>query len=133
MSGLTAKYQLNQVNVNGSILESDDVEDISSLYKDADYVLDVKTASWATGPWHSGAGTVGPRYLVGYGSKLRLIDTKERTIIAEGFCNGILKQDARRFSYDELIDNNAEALKNELKVKADYCVDQFKKNVFMLQ
>ena len=128
MSGLAAQYQLNQVNPNSATVESDDVEHISSLYKNADYVLDIRTASWATLP-----GNVGNRYRVVYSSKLRLIDTNERAVVAEGFCYKALKQNDPQFSYDELMGKNAEGLKSQLKVKADYCVDHFKKNVFMMQ
>jgi hypothetical protein len=128
MSGLAAQYQLNQVNANKTTVESDDIEHISSLYKDADYVLDVRTVSWQTLP-----GNVGNRYRVVYSSKLRLIDTNERTVVAEGFCYKAPKQNDPQFSHEELIGNNAEGLKNQLKVKADYCVDHFKKNVFMIQ
>ena len=133
MSGLTAKYQLNQVNAKSSTLDSDDVKNISSLYKVADYVLDVKTVNWGTGPWQEGVGTKGPRYKVAYGSKLRLINTNEKTIVAEGFCNFGIKHDGRRYEYEELIENNAKALKNDLKEKADYCVDYFRNDILRLQ
>jgi hypothetical protein len=128
MSGLAAQYQLNQVNTNRTTVENDDVEHISSLYKDADYVLDVRTVNWQTLP-----GNVGNRYRVIYSSKLRLIDTSERAVVAEGFCYKAPKQKDPQYSYDELMGNNAEGLKNQLKAKADYCVDHFKKNVFMMQ
>ena len=36
------------------------------------------------------------------------------------------------FSYDELIDTNAEGLKRELKIKAESCVDYFKDNTLAL-
>ena len=73
------------------------------------------------------------RYRVIYSSKLRLTDTNERTVVAEGFCYKAPKNSDPEYTYDELIGNDAEGLKSRLKVKADYCVDHFKKNVFMLQ
>jgi len=128
MSGLVAQYQLNQVHANSAPVQSDDIEHISSLYKNADYVLDVKTVNWLTVP-----GRVVNRYRVVYGSQLRLIDTNERKVVAEGFCSETSKSSDPDFSYDELMGNNAEGLKNQLKEKAEYCVDHFKKNVFMVQ
>lgn len=128
MSGLASQYELNQLNINNITVESEDVEHISGLYKDADYVLDIRTVNWQTLP-----GNVGNRYRVIYSSKLRLIDTNERTIVAEGFCYKAPRQKDPQFSYEELMDNNAERLKSQLKAKADYCVDHFKKSVFMMQ
>jgi hypothetical protein len=128
MSELASQYELNQLNINNITVESEEVEHISSLYKDADYVLDIRTVNWQTLP-----GNVGNRYRVIYSSKRRLIDTNERAVVAEGFCYKAPKQKDPQYSYEELMDNNAEGLKSQLKTKADYCVDHFKKSVFMMQ
>jgi hypothetical protein len=128
MVGLAARYQFNPIDGYTARVESDEVEHISSLYKDADYVLDVRTVSWQTLP-----GSVGNRYRVSYSSKLRLIDTNQSAVVAEGFCDKSPKQKDPQFSYDELMGNSAEGLKRQLKAKADYCVDHFKREVFMIQ
>lgn len=143
VSSLAEKYQLNQVNENGSILESDDVKDISTLYKSADYVLDVKTVKWE----FSSPNKYASHYYVIYEAKLRLIDTNQKSIVAEGYCRPykyekrkemgqdffLVTSDNPNFSYDELIQNDAEVLKNQLKVNADSCVDFFKKDILALE
>ena len=128
VSELASKYQLNQINVNNGTLKNDDVQNISNLYKDADYVLDIRTVDWRTLPGH-----VGNRYRVIYSTKLRLIDTNERTVVAEGLCSKNPKNSDPDYSYDDLMGNNAEKLKSQLKERADYCVGLFKKEVFRIQ
>ena len=129
ISALSNKYQLVHIDANTSELESEDVKNISRAFKDADYVLDVRTVNWSfiyfPTDWNN--------YRVIYSSKLRLIDTKKRMTIAEGFCSRVPEEDDNAPSYDELLGNNAERLKNELRVSADHCIDHFKKNVFMMQ
>lgn len=129
VSVLSDKYGLVSIDTNASELESEDVNNISRVCKDADYVLDVRTINWSfiyfPSDWNN--------YRVIYSSKLRLIDTKKSIAVAEGFCSRVPEKDENAPSYDELLSNNAERLKNELKVSADHCIDQFKKNVFMLQ
>ena len=126
---LSDKYQLVRIDTNASELKSEDVINISRVFKDADYVLDVRTINWSfiyfPTDWNN--------YRVIYSSKLRLIDTKKSMTIAEGFCSRVPEQDENSPSYDELLSNNAERLKQELRVSADHCIDHFKKNVFMLQ
>ena len=129
ISALSDKYQLVHIDTNASELKSEDVINISRAFKDADYVLDVRTVNWSfiyfPTDWDN--------YRVIYSSKLRLIDTKKSMTIAEGFCSRVPEQDENSPSYDELLGNNAERLKTELRVSADHCIDHFKKNVFMLQ
>jgi len=129
VSALSDKYQLTPVDTDTSELESEDVEDISRVFKGADYVLDVRTINWSFGYFPTDFNN----YRVMYSSKLRLIDTKKSIAIAEGFCARVPEQDEHAPSYDELLSNNAERLKGELKISADYCIDNFKKNIFGLQ
>lgn len=129
VSALSENYQMNPIDTDTSELESEDVKDISRLFKAADYVLDVRTINWSfwyfPNDWNN--------YRVLYSSKLRLIDTKKSIAIAEGFCARAPEQDEHSPSYDELLLDNAKRLKDELKISADYCIAYFKKNILGLQ
>jgi hypothetical protein len=129
VSALSDKYQMTPIDTDTTELESEDVKDISRIFKDADYVLDVRTINWSFGYFPSDWNN----YRVIYSSKLRFIDTKKNIAIAEGFCARIPEQDELAPSYDELLMNNAERLKGELKISADYCIDYFKNNILGLQ
>jgi hypothetical protein len=61
-----------------------------------------------------------------YKAKLRLIDTEGQRTVAEGFCAYIPEKTAEAPSREELIDSDAELLKAELQVAAEYCVDEFR-------
>lgn len=129
VSTLSDRYQLVHIETSTSELESEDVKNISRVLKDADYVLDVRTINWQFAYFPSDWDN----YRVIYSSKLRLIDTKKSIAIAEGFCSSVPEQDEHAPSYDELLSNNAERLRGELKISADYCIDYFKKNILGLQ
>ena len=46
-SALSDKYELVRIDTSTSELESEDVKNISRVFKDADYVLDVRTINWS--------------------------------------------------------------------------------------
>ncbi len=94
----------------------------------ADYLLDIQTVNWSFGYFP----TDWDNYRVIYSAKLRLINGKTKRVEAEGFCSRVPDQDENSPSYDELLANNAERLKQELKVAADYCIGEFKTNVLKI-
>ena len=106
-----------------------DAEKIAKEYRDiADYALDLRTINWhfVYLPMRIDS------FRVIYSSKLRLIDTKNSQIIAEGFCARIPEgeQTKNAPSYDQMLANKAQILKEELAQSAIYCTDLLKGKVF---
>lgn len=125
---LAIKINLEKVSNNGIITDSSSLSDLSSTYSQGDLLIDVQTIGWGFSyfpmDWNN--------YRVGYSAKLRLIDTKSNTTIAEGFCSREPDQDDKSPSYDEMLSDNAARIKKELKIAADYCINEFKTNVLKI-
>jgi hypothetical protein len=63
---------------------------------------------------------------------LRLIDTETKNVIAQDSCLRMPKyEDTNKApTYDYLMDNNAQGLKNELDDSAAYCIEYYKNSIF---
>ncbi len=120
---LATKYKVEQIKDNILLLDDDSLDGICQLYSVADYVLDVETTNWSFTcfplDWNN--------YRVNYHARLRIIDIAKKSILAEGFCSRVPEQDVNSPSYEELMANNAERIKTELKDAADYCIEQFRR------
>ena len=121
------KYNFNVIE-NEMYIETDNVSEILAAYPGTDWILDIETIGWSFYYFP----TDWDYYRVMYSAKLRLIDTRDKAIIAEGFCARIPEQSDESLSYDELLEKNAEGLKSELRIAAKYCIDEFKKNVLKI-
>ncbi|UFH58330.1 hypothetical protein [Sulfurovum mangrovi] len=109
-----------------NIEESDDINELANKYNKNDYILDVRTINWSfiyfPTDWDN--------YQVMYASKLRLIDVKNKRMIAEGFCqNEPEEQTENSPSYDQLVADQAKVLKKELQKKSDKCIQEFRGNI----
>lgn len=91
----------------------------------ADFLLDVRTVNWSftyfPTDWNS--------YRVIYSAKLKLIDTRSRKVLAEGFCARIPEQTDSAPGYDELLADQAARLKQELTAGADHCIAELRAKV----
>ncbi|KXI28290.1 YajG family lipoprotein [Paraglaciecola hydrolytica] len=95
---------------------------IATLFPESDLVLDLETINWSFAYFP----TDWDNYRVIYSVKLRLFNTKTKSMVAEGFCARVPEEDTTAPSYDELVANKAERLKQELKIAADHCIGEFK-------
>eukprot|EP01156_Anaeramoeba_ignava_P006762 Anaeramoba_ignava/a349491_7.p2 GENE.a349491_7~~a349491_7.p2 ORF type:complete len:168 (-),score=20.43 a349491_7:53-556(-) len=124
---LSKKYNLEKVE-SMEYVESQTTTDIAKLYSTADWIIDVETINWSfvyfPTDWNN--------YRVIYSAKLRLIDSRDKKMIAEGFCARVPEEDDTAPSYDELLEKKAERLKFEFQKSALYCIDEFKKNVLKI-
>jgi len=111
------------------IESTDDISQLTKKYNNENYILDIRTINWSFAyfptDWNN--------YRVIYSTKLRLIDVHDNKLIAEGFCSQVPDQTEKSPSYDQLLEANAQGLKNELKISADKCLQAFKKNIFYLK
>ena len=124
---LIKHYQMNLLDVEKKV-DGESTIEISKTYKDADYILDVETRSWSIEhfllDWNS--------YRVVYSARLRLIDTRNKILLAKGFYCHIPKHDKSAPSRDDMLMNNAQRLKDELKIAADLCIKYFKSEILKL-
>jgi hypothetical protein len=63
---------------------------------------------------------------------MRLVDAKSGSVLAEGGCARVPEHTPEAPSYDELVANSAQRLKQELKTAADFCISEFKSKTLAL-
>ncbi|MCR9093087.1 MAG: hypothetical protein NXI30_02610 [bacterium] len=109
----------------GRRVDGASVEEIADTYSSADIVVDVQTTNWNyiyfPANW--------ARYRVIYAAKLRLVDTRSQQLLAEGFCSRVPEYTDDAPTHEELVENGAAGLKQELAVAAEYCIDHFRSTV----
>lgn len=118
---LAREYGLNEVHSTVQAESADPVQ-LAKEYAGATLVLDVQTINWSF--WYF--PTDWSRYRVMYSAKLRLIDTRNARLIAEGFCARMPAKTADTPTRPQLLDNRAAGLKQQLASAADYCIRQFR-------
>lgn len=110
---------------SGQIASSTKPRELAAQYSGSDLLMDVQTVNWQFAyfplDWNN--------YRVIYSAKVRLIDTRTRKLLAEGFCVNMPERSEESPSRDQLLDNGAEGLKRELKAAADRCIPQLAWNV----
>lgn len=105
-----------------------DVSKLASQYRDADLLVDVVTTYWGLIYFP----TNWSHYKLLYSVKLRLIDTKQAKLVAEGFCTR--KQETSPDAAPtkaQLLDNQAAGLKKELADAAAYCTAEFREKALL--
>ena len=125
---LAQKHGLTVLDNTGKRVSDEAPEMIAKLHADAHYVLDVRTVNWGFSyfptDWNS--------YAVSLGSKLRVIDASNGKVMAEAYCFRMPEKTDSAPSHDELLANQAQRLKEELRNLADYCMREFKANALKL-
>jgi len=96
---------------------NDSVKKLVLKYGQYDFIVDVRTINWGFGYFPTNWNN----YRVLYSSKLRLIDTNTRSVIAESFCSSISSKNPQPPSYNQLLSNGATRLKSELITAANHC------------
>jgi len=122
---LRDKYETEIAPIRVFVI-NDDIQDISKKNSGLDLLLDIKTTNWAFAYYLTSLS----KYRVLYSAQLRLIDMKKGEILAEGLCERNPDQTSNSPTYDELLDNNAEGLKNELREAEEFCAGEFWGKVF---
>lgn len=108
-------------------------EDISTKYglkmanaqSDSDYVLDVRTYYWQLIYFLTNFN----KYGFFYNAELELINTHDKKVIATGACSFKPDKSDNSLSLNQLLEHKATRLKEELKIVADYCINEFKISV----
>ena len=113
------------VPTEGVLAKSTNPAELARQYSAADILLDVQTVNWSFAyfptDWNN--------YRVIYSAKARLIDTRTRKVLAEGFCSRVPEKTDDAPSHEELLANQAARLKQELEAAAQHCVSEFRSKV----
>lgn len=126
---LSKSYGFTINETNSKSVKTSNGAEIAKDFPESDLVLDVETINWSFAYFP----TDWDNYRVIYSAKLRLIDTKSKSIIAEGFCARVPEEGETAPSHEELLANKAERLKQELKIAASNCIGEFKNKVLSIQ
>jgi hypothetical protein len=117
-----------KLSPKGAPIASDEVTDLVNNAPGTDLVLDVRTINWSFVYFP----TVWGKYRVIYSARMRLVDAKSGSVLAEGGCHRVPEHTPEAPSYDELVANSAQRLKQELKTAADFCISEFKSKTLAL-
>lgn len=124
-SGFASANAMTVVPTEGVLAKSTNPAELARQYSKADLVLDVQTVNWGFAyfptDWNN--------YRVIYSAKARLIDTRTRKVLAEGFCSRVPEKTDDAPSHEELLANQAARLKQELEAAAQHCVSEFRSKV----
>ena len=132
---LNQKFNLKFLPRSEIISETSDMDTLCKTYSKGDLLLDVRTVGWAFGTGEGSVPAFSTQYLVSLVINLKVIDLKAKEALSEEvFVYPIRGSDDsnRNFSYDELMNNNADGLKKELKRATDKAVIFFKEKTFSL-
>jgi hypothetical protein len=98
---------------------------LAKQYANVDLLLDLQTINWSftyfPADWNS--------YRVIYSVKMRVIDTRQGRLLAEGFCSRVPEKTPSAPSRDELLANKADRLKQELARSANQCLSELREKV----
>lgn len=98
---------------------------LATSYGKGALVVNVGTLNWF-------ADTVGKdRYRVSYMVKAQLVDTNTEKVLASKDCMAPLKKRNDAPQLSDMLVNDAESLKTELREAADYCVGIFRTKLFV--
>ncbi|SFH73080.1 hypothetical protein SAMN04515618_102190 [Collimonas sp. OK307] len=110
------------------VAASDDVQNLVSTYRGADYLLDVKTFAWMFLYFPSDWA----HYRVIYSARIRLVDTSTKKVVAETLCKTARGDAQNPVTKDQLLSNNASLLKTYLDKSASDCVNLLATDILKL-
>lgn len=122
---LASQMELRQVDLGVVGTETRKASELAQEYSQADLLVDVETVNWN----FSYFPTQFTKYRVVYNAKLRIIDTRSEAEVAGGYCHRVMGEPNAAPSYEELLANEAQLLKEKLQRAADECIDEFQKTV----
>lgn len=124
---LITKYGLTSKGQSETVPQSTDVNAIAKLSGDSDYALDVASTGWG----FIYDGFKFSEYIITYSTKLRLVDVANAKVLSEGACAYSSKNAGKpNVSYEKLMENDAEYIKETLLEAAEYCAAKFQKDLF---
>lgn len=129
LSGLVAQDGAVAAPPATAEVVSDDPARLAAAYPGSAYVLDVRTSGWSFGYYP----TAWSHYRVHYSVRVKLVDTRSKSVVAEGACTRHDDDEPHAPTQEELLANKAERLKGMLAAHADACLEELRRNVLGLR
>ncbi len=107
-------------------IDTTDLAKMAHAASNADLLLDVQSL----GSQFRYFPTDWSHYAVDSAFKVRLLDVRSASLIAEGFCRQTTQKDPSPPTKDELLADHAARLKSILATQRDACLQQLEKDVF---
>ncbi len=127
---LANKYNIETIETSDKKMISWDAEDIIRHHPEGGLIVDVQTIKWGYGYFFKGNYGKGEyKYRIFYDAKLRIMDSHSKNKIAEGNCYILPQDEDHIFTRDQLTENSAQVLKDELELATDDCLRQFNEKV----
>jgi hypothetical protein len=121
---LARKYGLQEVSGENIPAKGIRQTQLAVAMQDADLVLDVRTTDWGL----KRSGRAGG-YDVTYAGRMKLVDSRTGTVIAQGPCQSPPVDPELAPSYETILANGGTVLKAMLASAAESCVDEFRSRI----
>jgi hypothetical protein len=131
---LSEIFDVKLLSTSEAISENDSIDTLCKTYNKGDLLLDIRTMGWAFGTG-SAFAAFSTSYQVSIVVHLRIIDIKAKEVLAEEifiYPSKASDNINKALSYDDLMSNNAEGLKKELRKEADEAILFFKQKALNL-
>jgi len=122
---LTQDYKLTLVE-NNKMIDTQDIDKIIAQYSGVDYILDNHTYFWQVVYFPTHFGT----YRVMLYNTMKLIDTKDKKVIAQTVCEYNPDYADDMPTYDQMFENDNLILKRQTKEALDKCLTKIKSEIF---
>jgi hypothetical protein len=126
VSAAEVRYGVMAATPPSVAIDTTDLARMAHAAGNADLLLDVQSL----GSQFRYFPTDWSHYAVDSAFKVRLLDVRSASLIAEGFCRQTTQKDPSPPTKDELLADNAARLKSILATQRDACLQQLKKDVF---
>jgi hypothetical protein len=126
---LKSKFNLKALTQSDILSESSDIDLLCKTYNKNEFLLDVRTLGWSFGTGAGSNPALSAQYVVSFVISLKVIEVKNKEVLSEAvYIYPTVKpgESFKTFSYDELMDNNAAGIKNELRKGSEQAVQFFK-------
>ena len=124
-ANLNAAGGMAVVSNGNTTSKSDDISALLSSYPKSDYLVDVKTFAWQ----YLYYPTDWSHYKVMYSARFRLIESSTKKVVAETLCRYVQKDEENRPTQDQLLENQAQLLKDQLGKAVAACVEVLSKDI----
>jgi hypothetical protein len=126
MRGLAKRYALQVLDAGNVETSGTSAGELSREYASSDLVLDVRTSDWGFTPTRLG------HYDIYYEGSVSLIDTRNKTVLAEGTCVSHPIDGEAAPSYEELMARDAALLKAKFRGLVMFCADDYRTRILGL-
>lgn len=129
---LAKRFSLEVADTEETRPRGSSVSDLMNTYPGVDLILDIRTSQWGVTRSYLNNPNDQRHFGIFYEGTLRLIDARQKAVIAEANCTSDPVNAPGMPTFEELMEDHAALLKIELATTAEYCSDDYRKRVLGL-